>query len=161
MNRTRLIFVAIVVVALIIVGAGLLWTSRSGTPADNGLTVERPEAVKIRILTALPVEPWVRSAAQEFNAGDHTVDGVPIEVEVVAADGLTALGRYDRDEFGALPPDVRPEDLTDADRARLATLSFSSCWWTQRSRVTRSANPGVSPIPGGRIFRATIRSSSF
>ena len=104
MNRTRLIFVAIIVVALVIVGAGLLWANRGGAPADSGLTVERPEAVKIRILTALPVEPWVRSAAQAFNAGGNAIDGVPIAVEVVAADGLTALGRYDRDEFGPMPP---------------------------------------------------------
>lgn len=150
MNRTRLIFVAIVVVALIIVGAGLLWTSRSGTPADNGLTVERPEAVKIRILTALPVEPWVRSAAQDFNAGDHTVDGVPIEVEVVAADGLTALGRYDRDEFGALPPDVRPEDLTDADRARLAT--FPTAWIPDSRYLVELANAAYKERLGRDVF---------
>ena len=55
------------------------------------------------MLTALPVEPWVRDAAEQFNAGDHVVDGVPIEVEIVAADGLTALGRWDRNEYGALP----------------------------------------------------------
>ena len=150
MNRTRLIFVAIVVVALVIVGAGLLWANRSGAPADSGLTVERPEAVKIRILTALPVEPWVRSAAQEFNAGDNLVDGVPIEVEVVAADGLTALSRYDRDEFGALPPDTRPEDLTEAEQARLAT--FPTAWIPDSRYLVELANAAYKERLGRDVF---------
>ncbi len=34
----------------------------------------------------------MRSAADAFNAADYTVDGVPIEVEISAVDGLTALG---------------------------------------------------------------------
>ena len=150
MNRTRLIFVAIVVVALVIVGAGLLWANRSGAPADSGLTVERPEAVKIRVLTALPVEPWVRSAAQDFNAGDRMVDGVPIEVEVVAADGLTALGRYDRDEFGALPPDIRPEDLTEAEQARLAT--FPTAWIPDSRYLVELANAAYKERLGRDVF---------
>jgi hypothetical protein len=150
MNRTRLIFVAIVVVALVIVGAGLLWANRSGAPADSGLTVDRPEAVKIRILTALPVEPWVRSAAQAFNAGDNAIDGVPIEVEVVAADGLTALGRYDRDEFGALPADVRPEDLTEAERAALAT--FPTAWIPDSRYLVELANAAYKERLGRDVF---------
>jgi hypothetical protein len=150
MNRTRLIFVAIVVVALVIVGAGLLWANRSGAPADSGLTVERPEAVKIRVLTALPVEPWVRSAAQAFNTGENTVDGVPIEVEVVAADGLTALGRYDRDEFGALSPDVRPEELTEAERAELA--SFPTAWIPDSRYLVELANAAYKERLGRDVF---------
>lgn len=150
MNRTRLIFVAIVVVALVIVVAGLLWANRSGAPADGGLTVDRPEAVKIRILTALPVEPWVRSAAQAFNAGDNAIDGVPIEVEVVAADGLTALGRYDRDEFGALPADVRPEDLTEAERAALAT--FPTAWIPDSRYLVELANAAYKERLGRDVF---------
>ncbi len=39
-----------------------------------------------------------------------------------AVDGLTALGRWDRNEYGALPADVRPEDLTDAERASAGGL---------------------------------------
>ena len=103
MNRTRIIFIAIIGRRRSDCGgvASLLTQRRRNTP-DVGLTVDSPDAVKIRILTALARRAWVRSAADDFNAGDNSVDGVPIEVEVVAIDGLTALGRWDRNEFGAL-----------------------------------------------------------
>ena len=102
MNRTRLIFVGIIVAALVIVGVSLVLRGQSGGGAPAALTVERPDAATVRVLTALPVEPWVRSAAADFNAADVSVDGVPIQVEIIAADGLTALGRWDRNEYGAL-----------------------------------------------------------
>ncbi|MGD2176245.1 MAG: hypothetical protein PVG71_00325, partial [Anaerolineae bacterium] len=83
MNRTRWTFVAIVIFALLIVGASLLWRALSRNPAGE-LTVERPEVISVRVLTALPVEPWVRGAAEEFNSADPQVDGVPVQVEIVA-----------------------------------------------------------------------------
>src|SRR5262245_37362204 len=119
MNRTRAIFITIIAIALVIVAASIAISWANGSTPNTGLTVDRPDAVTIRILTALPVEPWVRSAAAEFNSGQHAVDGVPIQVEIQAVDGLTALGRWDRDEYGALPLDVRPEDLSEADRQAL------------------------------------------
>ncbi len=111
MNRTRTIFIAIISAAVLIVVVSLLLTRNGGNNTDVGLTVDRPDAVTIRVLAALPIEPWVRSAAAEFNNGDYSVDGVPIEVEIVAIDGLTALGRWDRNEYGAIPTDVHPEEL--------------------------------------------------
>src|SRR4051812_1141935 len=98
MNRTRTIFIAIIAIAVLIVLVSLAATRFGGNSADTGLTVARPNAVTIRILTALPIEPWVRSAATDFNNGNHTTNGVPIKVEVVAVDGLTALGQWDRNE---------------------------------------------------------------
>ena len=85
MNRTRLIFISILVVAGVIVIVSLLLRGTASDSASASLTVDHPDAVNVRILTALPIEPWVRSAAEEFNAGDYTVDGVPIEVEIVAS----------------------------------------------------------------------------
>ncbi|MCB0075500.1 MAG: hypothetical protein KDE20_28800, partial [Caldilineaceae bacterium] len=73
MNRTRLIFVGIIVAALVIVGVSLALRGQSGGGAPAALTVERPDAATVRVLTALPVEPWVRSAAADFNAADVTV----------------------------------------------------------------------------------------
>src|SRR5690606_1579434 len=102
----------------VIIVASLLLT-RGGERIDSGLTVERPDAVTIRVLTALPIEPWVRNAATAFNNGDHRVDGVPIEVEIVAIDGLTALGRWDRNEYGALPAGVRPDELSASEQQAL------------------------------------------
>ena len=150
MNRTRVIFIVIVVVALTIVGAGLLLSNMNRQPADAGLTVDKPEAVKVRVLTALPVEPWVRSAAEAFNTAEKAIDGVPIEVEVVAMDGLSALGRWDRNEFGALPPDVRPEDLTDEERAALAT--FPTVWIPDSRYLVELANAAYKERLGRDVF---------
>ena len=151
MNRTRWTFVAIVAVALLLVGVTLLVRnfSSSGEQAP-GLTVDKPEAVKVRMLTALPVEPWVRSAAEKFNAEKRTVDGVPIEVQIEAVDGLTALGRWDRDEYGTLPADVRPEDLTDEERARLA--NFPVAWIPDSRYLVELANASYDERLGRDVF---------
>ena len=89
MSRTRWIFLGIIVFAVVIVAASILLSQQTNEPGGAALTVERPDALKIRVLTALPVEPWVRSAAEAFNAGDYDVEGVPRSQSV--ADALTAL----------------------------------------------------------------------
>ena len=150
MNRTRIIFAAIIVVALLIVGATFLLTNRGGTTGGTALTVERPDTVTIRILTSLPVEPWVRSAADAFNAADRSVDGVPIQVQVEAVDGLTALGRWDRDEYGALAADQRPEDLTDAEREELA--NFPVAWIPDSRYLVELANAAYKERLGRDVF---------
>ena len=150
MNRTRVIFIVIVVVALVIAGVGIYLSQAGGGPAPTALTVERPEAVQVRVLTSLPIEPWVRSAAADFNAGDNNIDGVPIEVEVVAMDGLTALGRWDRNEFGALDADVRPEDLTDEERAQLA--DFPTVWIPDSRYLVELANAAYKERLGRDVF---------
>ncbi|MEZ4674643.1 MAG: hypothetical protein R2932_10430 [Caldilineaceae bacterium] len=60
MTRTRIIFISIIAAAILIVAVSLL-LNRGGNSTDAGFTLERPEAVTIRVLTALPVEPWVRN----------------------------------------------------------------------------------------------------
>jgi hypothetical protein len=108
MNRTRWIFVGIIALVLIIIGVSVAIRLLSGsdgdgaTPGGSGLVLERPDALQIRVLTALPVEPWVRTAAEAFNTSSPTIEDIPIQVEIIAMDGLTALGRWDRNEFGAL-----------------------------------------------------------
>ncbi len=149
MNRTRWIFVIILVVALLIVGASLLWRALSGSPQGE-LTVERPDAVTVRVLTALPVEPWVRSAAEEFNATDPQVDGVPVQVEIVAMDGLSALGRWDRNEFGALPPDTDPENLTPEQEAALE--DFPTAWIPDSRYLVELANASYKERLGRDVF---------
>ena len=150
MTRTRLIFIGILAAAILIVGLSLLLRGSGGSGGDVALTVDRPDTVKIRVLTALPVEPWIRSAAEAFNAGDYAVDGVPIEVEVAAADGLTALGRWDRNEYGALPADVRPEDLTAAEEAALA--SFPTVWIPDSRYLVELANAAYKSRLGRDVF---------
>jgi hypothetical protein len=151
MNRTRVIFIVIVIAALVIAGIGIFLTQAGGGGAANtALTVEKPEAVQVRVLTSLPVEPWVRSAAADFNAGDNSIDGVPIEVEIVAMDGLTALGRWDRNEFGALEAEVRPEDLSEEQRAQLA--DFPTVWIPDSRYLVELANAAYKERLGRDVF---------
>jgi hypothetical protein len=152
MNRTRWIFVAILLVALMIVGISLVWrglSERSGD-TDDGLTVERPNAVTVRVLTCLPVEPWVRSAAEAFNDTDPVVDDVPVRVEIVAMDGLTALGRWDRNDFGALPADAQPEDLSEDEQAALA--DFPTAWIPDSRYLVELANASYKERLGRDVF---------
>ncbi len=150
MSRTRWIFLGIIVFAAVIVAASILLSRQNPQSDGPALTVDRPDALTIRVLTALPVEPWVRSAADAFNAGDYTVDGVPIEVEIAAVDGLTALGRWDRNEYGALPADVRPEDLTEAERAALE--DFPTAWIPDSRYLVELANASYKERLGRDVF---------
>jgi Ca-activated chloride channel family protein len=150
MNRTRTIFIAIISVAVLIIVVSLLLTRNTGTGDISGLTVERPDAVNIRILTALPIEPWVRNAATEFNNGNHTVDGVRINVEIVAVDGLTALGRWDRNEYGALPANVRPADLSEAEQRALE--EFPTAWIPDSRYLVELANASYKERLGRDVF---------
>jgi len=107
MNRTRVVFIVVVVVALGIVGVSYLLRGQG----DGSLEPERQERLVISVACALPVEAWVREAAEAFNAEDHRLDGAPITVQVIAVDGLTAKSRWERGEFDPLPtawiPDSR------------------------------------------------------
>ena len=157
MTRTRVVFVAIIVITLIIVGAAI-WTQRTGRLGQLPL-VQSTLPLEVRIVCALPVEPFVREAAKQFNAEGHTLDGSPIEVTVVPMDGLVALGRWERGEMTPLPtvwiPDSRYlVELVNATfkeqrgrdifltggeyRARpIATSLFSWGIWQSRDEVLR------------------------
>ena len=162
MNRTRWIFVGIIVVALVIVGValtvrGLGPGTGGGTPSTGGgetITVERPDAITVRVLTALPVEAWVRSAAAAYNATAPTLDGVPITVEIIAMDGLTALGRWDRNAFGALEGDRtsegHPEDLDEATRTALD--DFPTAWIPDSRYLVELANASYKERLGRDVF---------
>ena len=110
MSRTRIIFFVIIGLALVVVVAGLIWSQLDKEPT----TVE-PEAsnepLEVNIAAALPVADWVQEAALQFNSEQHTLEGRPIHVTVTPMDGLTAKGRYERDEMDPLPtawiPDSR------------------------------------------------------
>ena len=106
MNRTRLIFFAVILLALIIVGVSFLASQLSGN-------IPNPTAqpIQVRIVSALPVEPWVTDATKKFNAEKHSQDGRTIVVTVTPMDSVTALGKWDRGEFNPVPtvwiPDSR------------------------------------------------------
>ena len=149
MNRTRWIFVGIISGALLIVAISLL-LSRGNASTEGALTVEKPQSVTVRILSALPAEPWVRSAAEKFNAESHEVEGVPVEVEIIAMDGLAALGRWDRNEFGALPADVDMTALTAEQKAALD--KFPTAWIPDNRYLVELANASYKERRGRDVF---------
>jgi hypothetical protein len=150
MNRTRTIFIGIVVTAVIIVLVSFLLSGIGGNPTSTTLTVSRPDSVTIRILAALPIEPWVRSAAEEYNATNSQVDGVTVRVEIVAVDGLTALARWDRNEYGAIDSNVTPDQLTDADRRALE--NFPTAWIPDSRYLVELANASYKERLGRDVF---------
>ncbi len=158
MNRTRWIFVGIVVVALIIVGVSLALQAlrpeggAGSTPSSGGqpITADRPTAVTVRVITALPVETWVRNAAAAYNATSPTIEGLPVSVEIVAMDGLTALGRWDRNTFGALETGMAPEDLDPAARAALD--DFPTAWIPESRYLVELANASYKERLGRDVF---------
>jgi hypothetical protein len=110
MNRTRIIFFVIIAAAVAIVAIGLI--ARSLTPAANPIApAQSNEPIEVRVVTALPIEPWVTEAANQFNAEKRTLDGRPVKVTVVPMDGLSALNRFDSASFENTPtawiPDSR------------------------------------------------------
>ena len=109
MSRTRIVFFVVVLAAVLIVAGSFLvrWLGQQ----EGVVTAPSKETLEVRIVCALPVEPWVREAAKQFNQENHTLEGQPIRVSVIPMDGLTAMGRYERDEMDPLPtawiPDSR------------------------------------------------------
>ncbi len=107
MNRTRWVFFIVVLLAVGIVAASFL-VQRLGGVAP---LIEPPKTLDVRIICALPVEPFVQQAAKTFNAQNHKLEGRQIRVTVEPMDGLTAMGRWEREEMTPTPtvwiPDSR------------------------------------------------------
>ncbi len=108
MNRTRVIFFIVLLIAFIIVGVSF-FLSRTSQP--QSILPPTPEEVEVRVVTALPIEPWTQEAAKAFNEEGHEIEGSRIKVTVIPMDGLTAMGRWDREEMDPVPtawiPDSR------------------------------------------------------
>jgi hypothetical protein len=148
MNRTRWVFVLIIGAALAVVAVGVLLPlarddSGGGDEEASGDTVE------VRVLTALPVEPWVRAAADQFNAENHTLEGHPIRVTVVPMDGLSALSKWDREEYFFLGDRDR-ENLTEDELERLA--DFPTVWIPDSRYLVELVNAAYKEKLGRDVF---------
>jgi ABC-type Fe3+ transport system substrate-binding protein len=152
MERTRWIFIGILVVVLLIIGVSVVARIVTGgnSPDEAELVLVAPDTITVRVLTALPVEPWVREAATAYNTTNPTLDGVPIKVEVIPMDGLTALGRWDRNDFGALGPDSDPDNLTEAEKAALE--DFPTVWIPDSRYLVELANASYKERLGRDVF---------
>ncbi len=149
MNRTRVIFIVIIVAALVLVGVAALLRSMSDAPGASLATEERGP-IQVRVLTALPVYDWVNEAARQFNAENRTLDGNPIQVEVISMDGLSALGKFDRDEYGTLPADADLQNLTDEQKQALER--FPTAWIPDSRYLPELANVAYKERLGRDVF---------
>ncbi len=152
MERTRWIFIGILVVVLLIIGVSVVARIVTGgnTPDETELVLVAPETITVRVLTALPVEPWVRDAATAYNATNPTLNGVPVKVEITPMDGLTALGRWDRNDFGALEAGKTMESLTEAEKAALK--NFPTVWIPDSRYLVELANASYKERLGRDVF---------
>jgi hypothetical protein len=111
MNRTRIIFFSIIGVVLLAVGGYAIWSLVSDGEQGTAEPRISDETLEVQVVSALPVAEWVQGAARQFNNELHRLEGRPIHVTVTPMDGLTAKGRYERDELDPLPtvwiPDSR------------------------------------------------------
>jgi hypothetical protein len=133
---------------LVIVGVSLLLNQ--GTAPGAGLTVEKPAEVRIRILSAIPVEPWVREMAAKYNAENRKVGGAVVRVDIVTMDGLIALSKWDKDAFGTLPADADPLNLTDEQKKSLA--DFPTAWIADSRYLVELANVPYKARLGRDVF---------
>ena len=138
MIRTRVFVVAVMSAAVVLVVGILVWRTITGNAANLGLATARPQVVRIQVITALPVESWVQAAADEFNSTGHKSEGATIEVEIIPMDGLAALGKWERNDFAALPADVVPEDLPQEELEALK--SFPTAWIADGRFLVEIAN---------------------
>jgi Ca-activated chloride channel family protein len=86
MNRSRIIFVSIISVAVLIVVAGLLLQTLGTSIRDGDTPVaDTPlpaNAVEVEIHSSNTKQDWMDQVAASFNAEGHTLDGRPIAVSV-------------------------------------------------------------------------------
>ncbi len=111
MSRTRIIFFAILGFALVSVAVGFIAFAFLGRRETTVSLTGGSEPLDVTIVAALSVEPWVSRSAKQFNEEGHSLEGRPIRVDVIAMDGLAAMGRYEREEMDPFPtawiPDSR------------------------------------------------------
>ncbi len=151
-GRTQAIFFLVVGLVLLVVAGALGWQQfNQNNPTGPAPLIATPKGpIQVRILTALPIEPWVREAAGQFNAGDFTQDGQPVEVQVIAQDGLSALGKFDRDDFGSLGD--RTRDQLTADELQRLETSFPTVWIPDSRYLVELANASYKERIGRDVF---------
>lgn len=81
-----------------------------------------PEPITVTVISAIAAEPWVRSAAEAFNAEERTVEGREVTIEVIGEGGLSALNRWARGEFDEVPTAWIAESRAWIEQANEAAL---------------------------------------
>lgn len=148
MNRTRWTFVFIIGAALLVVVIAVL-APLLQSAGDDDDQKDSGDTVEVRVFTALPVEPWVRAAADQFNAQNPSLEGHPIHVTVVPMDGLSALSKWDREEFFVLGDRDR-ETLSDEEKEQLA--DFPTVWIPDSRYLVELVNVTYKEKLGRDVF---------
>jgi hypothetical protein len=148
-RRTQGVFFLILGIVLLAVSGGLMARRLSSNNAQPLAATPRGP-IQVRVLASLPVEPWVREAARQFNQANIKQDGQPVQVEVTAMDGLTALGKFDRDDFGTLGDRTR-EQLT-ADELQKLETTFPTVWIPDSRYLVELANASYKDRLGRDVF---------
>lgn len=111
--------IALVVFVLI----GVVFIKPPSPPDDEEVVVVTPpEPIKISIVAALPVEPWVSQAAEVYNSEARMVEGREIIVEIIPMDGLSARHKWENEGFDRVPTVWVPESRVWVDQANVAVV---------------------------------------
>jgi ABC-type molybdate transport system substrate-binding protein len=114
----KLLIALVIVVAIIAIV--LRFIEFRGEPPPVAVSPKEP--IKISIIAALPVEPWVTNAAEEYNTEGHFVEGRKVSAEVIPMDGLSALNKWARGEFNPVPTVWLAESRAWVNQANIAAL---------------------------------------
>lgn len=150
MKRARVVFVSVLSAAALLVVGALVWRTVWGGSAGPDLNANRGEVVRIQVITAPPAAPWVQSAADAFNATEEKAGDAVIEVEIVPMDGLAALGKWERDDFAALPAGADSDDLSSEEFQAIDT--YPTAWIADSRFLVDYANESIRDRLGRDVF---------
>lgn len=121
--RTLTKLIIVLVIVFTIGGVVMRLIGFQGEPEEQA-AAELPskEPIEISIIVALPIEPWITSAAEVYNTEEHFVEGAKVIVEVIPMDGVSALNKWARGEFAPIPTAWLAESRAWVDQANIAAL---------------------------------------
>jgi len=92
MRQRVVIFALILVLALVVVGWQVLFST------SRGLLTRQPD-LEISVVHASSLNRWLEAAAAEFNAADNKVEGRKVKVKLVSMDGVEAMTSIGKGEL--------------------------------------------------------------
>jgi Ca-activated chloride channel family protein len=147
MNRSRLVFIGIIAIALIIVAAGvgfrliqrLSEEETTPQPGETPVATVPAGAVVIEVHSSDTKQDWMNQAAESFNAEGHTVDGKPISVKVVHVGSGTSMNDI-------LDGKVQPVGWSPGSDPWVATINQT---WRDRTGqpLIKEACPATLHVP--------------
>jgi hypothetical protein len=116
MNRTRWVFFVIIGLAVVTVGAAVVFIVLPGLQNDQtslgGEEIDTSQPIEVTVVTALSIEPWIREAAARFNQERAVLEdtGQVIHVTIIPMDGLAAKSKFEREEMDPVPTAWIPDN---------------------------------------------------